>query len=241
MRTGPLLNYLLLMLRDFPPNWGRQPGWRKLYKCILRVVLLVLHDAPDLIGVRFEEVVGGIPFSFRKLRNVLLSCSFKRLFDQAPIPYFDELAQGKRPAADGLRACRAINVHIQVFIDYLFRFYVDPQRKEVVKQTVVWRQCFGMLEHLDGYGSAMLVLESIMDQLRTEGARTSFFVDLVFALYETELEWDRVSAKDIIFSGIMQRTTRVAPVPVGAVNLRKRLERLDSFQTMVLSYQKYCK
>ena len=70
------------VMNNFPVDWDQYKTYRKFYKAILRITLLVVHDYTIYVMMYYFLFVVKIPLRFRRLRNFILAIPLEQ--DQIP-------------------------------------------------------------------------------------------------------------------------------------------------------------
>lgn len=247
--TAKLVVSLLQILNRFPWDWGEREKFRKLYKGILRTILLLVHDAPRFVCGYYFDFVTVIPLHFRRLRNIILCCKpptephvLMSSCLLTRIPPYDKLFTGQFGANEALgRLMTSWNVdgklssyEIGRFILYSWRITVrgDLDDSNVFNHPL-WHLIRYMLMCCISISNVTVIVECLFDHLRFECAQTKFFVSAVAILFrEVDVNWDGISIQDIIYSVMMARKEGVEPIPSGIIDLNQRLSQMDGFHTL---------
>lgn len=256
--TSLLVVAMLNILARFPLNWGEYPEYRKCYKAILRIILLIIHDAPRFVRGYYFDFVSVIPLHFRKLRNVILTCG-NTLQDQAQNFGNDRFILSKFAILKNDRLDRILSVgfipndgfneiindwvksmfslsEIGQFLIYSFKylFYNDKPIDENTGKSLLWSMVKCILFSANTLRNAETVIECLFDMLRFDCKQTRFFNETLFlAFTKLDLNWDSVTVQDIIFTVLMQRSFGIQPIPQGVTALRDMLEPLDHFKNLL--------
>lgn len=260
--TSLLVVAMLNILARFPLNWGDYNEYRKCYKGILRIILLIIHDCPRFVRGYYFDFISVIPLHFRKLRNIILTCGYT-LKDQAQNFSADRFILSKFAILKNERFERILSVgfipndafnemisewnktmfslyEIGPFFIYSFRylFYSEKQIDENAGKMMLKSIVHCILYSANTLRNAMTVVECLFDMLRFNCKQTLFFIEtIVSAFNELELNWDSVTIQEIIFTVLMQRSFRIQPVPFGVIELRKLLEPKDNFKKLLSIFE----
>jgi hypothetical protein len=250
--TSQLVVSMLLVLNQFPLDWGSSRKWRKCYKAILTTLLLIVHDSPRFVARFCYDFLSATPLHFPRLRNIILSCrpiettlpdplALKKL-----IPLFDSALGSQRLNFEPIsqifgdrRQSPFLGVgEIDFFLMYAFSTRVRGDFDErAIPNHVIGQFVQCVLKVAQSVRNACVVVEGLLDQLRFDPQKTTFFISLVLFLGGLDLCWDGVSLRDIIFAVVIARTEMIEPVPAGAALLRDKLMEIEGFKNLVANYQ----
>ncbi|OHT01833.1 hypothetical protein TRFO_07403 [Tritrichomonas foetus] len=248
--TSGLIVSMLLILTKFPKDWGNYQKYRKCYKTILRIMLLIVHDCPKFVCGYYFDYVTTIPLHFRKLRNIILSCRVCN--DNAIVPIYSKfmtcrcqpydriLSAGFAPNEIIIEAINEWNKvgpfslpEIGKFLLYAFEVTVRPDPDENILKYPLWSIIRYILICANSVRNAITVVECLFDHSRYNSRATRFFTSCLFTIFTTlELNWDSITIQDIVFAVMMQRSYKMQPVPYGIRLLRDKLETIEEFQRL---------
>jgi len=221
--TAGLVVSLLGVLDRFPADWGRRVACRRLYKAVLRTVLLLVHDAPRFVCGYCFDFVAAVPVVFRVLRNVVLCCRPPQQ-DVAPMTSF-RAAEKEAVLSGDLGECGPLSV-AKAGGFFLIAFLAAPGADA---KNPLWQLLERMLGQCRTAENATAVVEALFDHVRFECSQTRLFVAVIVRLWEGGTNWDGVTARGVIFSVLSARTRGLEVTPAGLAGLRKKLEACEGF------------
>ena len=251
--TAKLVSTLLSVLNRFPFDWGADRQYRKIYKAILRVMLLLVHDAPKFVAACYFDFVTAMPIAFKKLRNVVLSCH-PLMENVQPVSSFlttrnqiyDKVISGPYEATERLTelVCDewAKNGSLSLtevgkFILYTFKATVRSEVDEASMQKhTLWQLVRGILILCKNEAAATVVIEVLFDQVRYDCHQTRFFQTMLNLLWLQDMNWDGVTIQTIIFWVLTSRTHMMEMVPQGVKQMHEKLVTDSTFQALLADY-----
>lgn len=251
--TAKLVTALLFVLNRFPVDWEKYPQYRKIYKAIVRIMLLLVHDAPRFVAGCYFDFVTTIPLAFKKLRNIVLAChpltenvQFMSSALTTRNSVYEMIFSGQFDAGD--KFTRHINTEwtkngvlslfeVAKFIVYSFKMTVRGEVDQtVMPQHILWQLIKSILVSCKDEPAATVVIEVLFDQIRHDCLQTRFFQTVVQLLWKEEMNWDGVTLQTIIFWVLMSRTRGMEVIPAGVRDLKEWLAKESSFQDILSEY-----
>lgn len=257
--TSGLVTVMLNIFTRFPINWGEYPHYRKCYKAILRIMLMIIHDAPRFVRVYCMEFVTAIPLHFRKLRNIILSCGITRKGeDQGDDILIQKKTNQKRKDTF---LCILQAIKSDVFVDYvremcsrekernylplleIEQFFAFAARYAMLTDTdeaqaKIWTMIRYLLCGTKSLKDATTVIEALFDMLRYDCWQTHFFVQMIIMTFSIPIQIENINFSDIIFSILMMRSYKMEIVPFGVLLLQDKLQTREEYQKLLSIYEK---
>ena len=231
--TSRLVVSVLNILNSFPTDWSSYPKFRSIYKSILRILLLICHDAPQFIAGYYFDFVTVIPMRFKRLKNIVLCCRppsghspLFMPFLSSRIDAYDSILHTHSGVAEKVAVIfnewttskRPLEVEIGQFLLYTFK---DSHERGIQfdKQTIathpLWNMTKLILLTCKTVSHATAVVESLFDQISFSSLRTELFSTVVLGLWTISLNWDGITIQNIISDVLQSRTLNMDAVPTG--------------------------
>jgi hypothetical protein len=193
-------------LQKFPPLWPRVAALRSLYKGLLRLMLLVLHDFPGFVARFNLELLAAVPVRFRRIRNVIMA---------AP----DSIPTGiDAVAAERVRS----GIEDAGPVDLARFFHAQWALSRPVERAVgVWRKLLLSAGSAEGAGQ---LVEAVLDLLRGEGG-DFWSAALERAAAEPEFVWNGTTLAVLTRTILAARIDGLDFVPSRFLTLRKAIDQ----------------
>lgn len=218
-----LVDSLLAPLNRFPADWLSRPHFKKYYKAVLRLMLLLVHDNPRFVASFAFDFVNEIPLKFRRVRNIILSCNapevpLNLLCRSEAQLLIRELTAGQKTFPDFI-ASNGNNLSHTTFEDVFFYIYsIMPY------EQVLWTYARGFMLAVEGVEEATMVLEALFDGLRCNSKQTATFESTILRIYtEIDKTYNQLTCKDIIDSIVTARADNLSPIPYGIQSIKAKL------------------
>ena len=216
-----LIGYVLERFSKFPANWGDLPHFRKFYKSLLKLILLIIHDSPKYVAQYCFDFVSNIPLKFRRLRNIILSTNCNDINDISN--HSHELDLQILKGADtfpnfisNLKE-KTFSKFELIFIDIWCRTKSDYH---------VWVFARGFLLAVDNSEDATLIIEALFDCLRARTKQTADFENVICKLYnELDVTYNQMTIKEIIIAVLNARYDNLPPIPYGLTSLNEKINK----------------
>ena len=248
--TSLLVTAMLGIFKMFPKNWGQLPLYRKYYKSVLRIMLLIIHDCPKFVCGYYHDFLSEIPLSFRRLRSIILCCKINNQLIEPPILHkFLQPTQSKYKSMfqnqnnelskELMKWCSTGQLQISNISEFLiYSFYNnDDYRDFKITNHPLFRIILEMLKSVYSIMDATTILEAIFDHLRFESNATIFFSEVLFHLFvHANLNWDFIPIQTILFNILMQRSEGINPIPFGVRKLKDLLADQPKYQDFYAIY-----
>ncbi|EAX87629.1 hypothetical protein TVAG_288030 [Trichomonas vaginalis G3] len=214
-----LVDSLLQPLKRFPADWANKPHFRKYYKAILRMMMLLVHDNPNFVASFAFDFVSEVPLKFRRIRNIILSCNAPDMINlcchRQNIPI--ELTNGSTTFPDFIAKKENIS-HLTFELVFFYVYNIFPY------EQVLWTYARGFMLAVEGADEATMVLEALFDGLRCNSKQTAAFEATILRIYtEIDKVYNQLTCKDIISAIVSARADNLTPIPYGIQSIKAKL------------------
>jgi hypothetical protein len=229
--TGGLVVAMLYPLGNFPPDWGTRTECRRVYKAILRTLLLIAHDAPRFIAEYWFDFVSAVPLCFRRIRNVVLACAVPDpiLCKSAGITEAIIALKAHAPIAPQVTTAAVIaclgDVRGKPLVRDFGRVFVvyAGAAEDKERDDVLWRVVRVLLSLCTAVEMGVTFCEAIVDMLRHPCAQTASFLTVAELASTLDMAWDGITLQQVLLAVVAARI-EVAPVPAGVKRFEERIK-----------------
>ena len=213
------------------------------YKGFLRFILVLAHDFKEFVVAITPALVSVIPYHFSQLRNVILSTgdrqtagnslfspydieknlseslttSLKQLFS-APT-YDHALAQILPQLEDKMDG-----VVVRYFVCKVCEGSLTLKKSDDVEITQAFKILSQVFQHQSTSAELVnAIVQTLVDNLRYKSKESSFYVRLLYALFQTDVMVKQLSLSELILRVALERASTPPPRPAKLHSLMKKL------------------
>ena len=221
---GVLVMDFMMTVCTLDPNSGRE-AFDKLYKALLRFILVLSHDFRNFVYDISIPLVTVIPLSFIQLRNIILSVAPEQT-DRKPSPEMDELLDKTEFASSSFEQ-KNIPEHIKLMESKADNAY--PIVMAYIKAVLAIKNDTGRVGTIlsSTFSSASfevsyLLANAIIDHVRFNNQETDHLRKIVVGLVASDLKVKEIfNVSELFMRVILERMSTPPPQPSALLVLVK--------------------